>query len=398
MNTIPQRCVYIGVDTHKAQHTIAILGPDGHIPIVRKTVNISKESFEDLRKIISTTMEKCKATKAKIGIEAASFYHLNIVAALEPFYDDIVVFNPKLLGKKKRRREVRPKKSDKIDALNVAMALRDGVDGSMPYEHPKLLELQELNRFKSRLKKNRSNMKKRYRRNLHVLFPGYDQIVNLYGDPSTRLLRKFSSAKAVKKANFDKLKAASQKKKKRGMRTKTLQRIIDLANHVPDCPYYHDALVIEQEMLLMEILRLDRWTDRLEKEFMKRWRRLGIRPRFFDIQGLSEENGAALYAETGDPSRFPTVDTFVAFHGLDPRTFRTGKTVRYGRITKMGTRYAREILGNVVDAMHRLNTNQIIREKWKKASSKGRRFNECRVICMRKLVRMMWGIEKNSIK
>lgn len=393
---IPQRSVYVGVDTHKDQHTISILGPEGNIPISRKTVEISKKGFKELRELILNKMDECKANHAKIGIEAASFYHLNIVAGLRPFFDDIMVFNPKLLGKKGRRREIRQKKNDQKDSLNVAMALRDGIKGSWPYENTEMLELQELHRFKSRLIKIRSNLKKRFRRNMHVLFPGYDKTVNLFGDPSMRLLKHYSTAESIRKAGFEKLRKASQKKGKRGMRTKTLDMIIELAGKVPECPYYKEALVIEHEMLVMLIMRLERWTTKLEEEFMRRWRRMKIKPKFFQIEGLKEKDGAALYAEVGDPRKFPTVDAFVAFHGLDPRTRRSDKKVTYGRITKMGTRFARETLGNVVVVMRK--TNSTIRDLWSRSKARGRRYNECRVICMRKLVRIIWGIEKNSMR
>jgi hypothetical protein len=60
----------------------------------------------------------------------------------------------------------------------------------------------------------------------------------------------------------------------------------------------------------------------------------------------------------------------------------------------MGTRYGREILGNAVVAMRK--NNPMIIEVWKRAKEHGRKYNECRVICMRKLVRTIWGIEHNS--
>ena len=395
MNTkIPQRSVSIGFDCHKRQHTIGILDPEGYSIGPNTSIPITKIGFDQARDLIETAKIKCNATKVKIGIEAASFYHLNLVSAMMTHYDDIQVFNPKLLGPGPRR-EVRRKKTDYKDAIVVARALHDGIKGTMPYDDLPLLEIQELYRLKSRLTKNRSDLKKRYRRNLHVLFPGYDSVISQpFSNPSTNLLGKYPSAKTVREASFDDIKTATMKKGKYGMRDRTILKVQELARKVLDCSIYYDSLIIEQGILLRMILNLDSEIEKVSKIGLKKWQQLNIKPKFFDLDGMSEEDGVKLYTEIGDPRRFDNVDKFVAFIGLDPITKRSDRKVNYGHLTKMGTRYGREILGNLVMSM-RLKNPQI-KAVWEKARSQNRPWNECRVICMRKLVRMIWGIENSS--
>jgi transposase len=391
---IPQGFVSVGFDCHKKQHTVAILDRDGMLVGQREEIPITKAGFERARALILAAKARCNAASVRIGVEATSFYHLNITDFLQGEFQDLRVFNPKLLATGQQRREIRHKKTDRLDASNIARAVREDVRGSMPYRDLALMEIQELSRLRSRLTKNRTNMMKRFRRNLDVLFPGFDQIVKPWTRVSNRFLMDFPSAESVRAASAEQIKAKTLAGGKRGMRRRTIEAVIDLANRVPDCRYYREALVLEQDVLLKAILSLSRQIDRISREIGTRWRKLGIRPAFFGLEGLDEENGIALYSETGPLDRFAHSDKLVAFFGLDPLTKRSGNSVTYGRLTKMGTRYGREYLGNMVASMKK--SNPAIKEVWEKTVRQRRPKKVCRVIAMRKLTRMIWGIEYNS--
>jgi transposase len=388
---IPKGFVSVGFDSHKDQHTMAIRGPDGW-PVGHKVeIRNTKADFQLARDLINDAKAKTGAQGVRIGIEAASFYHLPLVSEMAPYYEDTRVYNPKLMGGRPRR-EVRQKKNDHKDADKIALAVRENVQGSMPYDDLPLMEIQELCRFLSRMLKDRTNLKKRYLRNLHMLFPGYDDLVGeVFKSCRTRMLSKYPSAEMVRNADVQELKATTQRNGRWGMRKKTVESIVDLANSVPDCPYYREALLIEQEMLLKRIRTLDHQIGKVSGRISTKWREMDIHPKYFQIEGLNPEYAISLYTEVRDLTRFPTVDKFVGFLGLDPWTRRSDKKVTYGRLTKMGSRYAREALGNAVGSMQ--NTNSVIRDCWKRAKERGRKSKECRVICMRKLARMMWGIE-----
>jgi transposase len=391
---IPQGFVSVGLDCHKKQHTIAILDRDGRLVGQRKQIPITIAGFEHARELILAAKAGCNAETVRIGVEAASFYHLNITDFLQPEFPDLQVFNPKLLGSGQKRRDIRNKKNDKQDALNLAWALREGVKGSMPYRDLALMEIQELCRIRSRLTKNKVNLMKRFRRNLDVLFPGLDQRVKPWSRVWNRFLVEYPSAETVRKANVEQIAATTLAGGTRGMRRRTIEAVIELANRVPDCRYYRESLVIEQGVLLKDILLLGRQIKSLSKEALARWRKLAVRPCFFDMDGLDEEDGIALYSEMGPLERFAHSDKLVAFFGLDPRTKRSGDSVTYGRLTKMGTRYGREYLGNMVATMKK--SNPTIRAAWEKAVGQGRPKKVCRVITMRKLARIIWGIEHSS--
>lgn len=387
-----QRLVRAGFDSHKTQHTMVLLGPDG-CPYGKETeIPNTRKAFECVRAAIDDAMARTGAQGVSIGVEATSFYHLNLVSELAPYYKDIRVYNPKLLCV--RRLEVRDNKNDHKDALKIAWAMREGVPGSMPYGNLPLMEVQELCRFQSRMVKDRSNLKKRFLRNLHVLCPGYDKVVRpVFARNSTRLLEKYPSAEAIRGASLTELKAITLQHGKYGLRDETIQKLLDLARGVPDCPYYRSALLVEQRMLLKRILSLDRELKTVGNNIKARWRELDMHPRYFRIDGFDIDYAITIYTETGDLTRFPPVHKFIGFLGLDPWTKRTDDKVSYGRLTKMGSRYAREALGNAVVAMRK--STPMVKATWDHAEARGRKYRERMVICMRKLARVMWGMENH---
>jgi transposase len=205
---------------------------------------------------------------------------------------------------------------------------------------------------------------------------------------------RYPSADTVRTASVEELKATTLAGGKRSMRECKIKAVIELAKTIPDCQYYREALIIEQKILLKDILSLSRQINGVSQEVRARWPGIGIKPAFFGLDGMIEERAIALYAETGRIDRFCHVDTLVAFFGLDPRTKRSDTHVTYGRLTKMGTRYGREILGNLVMSMRK--TNPAIKKAWEKAVRQRRPKKVCRVIAMRKLARIIWAIEHNS--
>jgi transposase len=106
---------------------------------------------------------------------------------------------------------------------------------------------------------------------------------------------------------------------------------------------------------------------------------------------------------TGDPARFKTADSLVAYLGLNPNTRESGTSVRgKTRITKAGNSYARGVLfGCAVVAMRRhyksgKALNPPCCALWERmvARNKGGRCG-C-VAVAAKLARTIWGVCKRG--
>jgi len=62
------------------------------------------------------------------------------------------------------------------------------------------------------------------------------------------------------------------------------------------------------------------------------------------IRGIGKYSAMLILAEIGEISRFPDAKKLVSFAGLCPSTYQSGNVLRYGRITKQGSKWLRWIL------------------------------------------------------
>lgn len=105
------------------------------------------------------------------------------------------------------------------------------------------------------------------------------------------------------------------------------------------------------------------------------------------IPGIDVYSAALIAAEIGDIRRFPTYKQLCSYAGIVSSVHRTGKTVRYGRITKQGSKWLRWILVQAVQ--HLVRRPGKFREFYMRtARAKGSKV--AKVAVARKLLRVIW--------
>lgn len=68
--------------------------------------------------------------------------------------------------------------------------------------------------------------------------------------------------------------------------------------------------------------------------------------RLITIPGISHYSALMILSEIGDIRRFDSSEKLTSFAGLNPSVYQSGKTLRYGHISKQGDKYLRWILIN----------------------------------------------------
>jgi transposase len=163
----------IGIDVSKNKHDACILNENGEqIGKFMKLTNTrtSLDKFLEQIKIIS---EKHGA-EVRIGLEATGIYWYSLFSKISEDHK-ISIYNPTQIHAFANV-NVRGSKTDKIDAKTIANMLRFGNAPQTDYSDKQRLELREYVRFHWKLTNNKTNLKKRFKRNLHLVFPGYDQV------------------------------------------------------------------------------------------------------------------------------------------------------------------------------------------------------------------------------
>jgi len=100
----------------------------------------------------------------------------------------------------------------------------------------------------------------------------------------------------------------------------------------------------EVGLIITEIRNLNQAIDKINEELKARGQKIEGHKNLTSIKGISDI-GATIFLNTiGDINDFKNEKCLAGYFGIVPRVYISNKTVRYGRITKMGNKIARTAL------------------------------------------------------
>ena len=150
---------------------------------------------------------------------------------------------------------------------------------------------------------------------------------------------------------------------------------------------------MELQHTIRLIRELDAEIDEIEaaiKEIMD-----GMAPPILTIPGLSYRMGAMILAEIGDFSRFDSPDKILAYAGLSPSTYQSGKLANaYPHMEKRGSRYLRYALFNATRFV--CNWDPSFAAYLAKKRSEGKHYNVAISHAAKKLVRLIFALMKSG--
>jgi transposase len=119
------------------------------------------------------------------------------------------------------------------------------------------------------------------------------------------------------------------------------------------------------------------------------------------IPGVGELTAVTILAEIGDVHRFPTVKQLVAFSGLDPSVFESGKfKATNNRISKRGSSYLRKALyqASVIGIGQRNDkpVNPVLRDFYTKKITEGKSVKVALVATCNKLLHIIFGVWRSN--
>ena len=125
------------------------------------------------------------------------------------------------------------------------------------------------------------------------------------------------------------------------------------------------------------------------------------------IPGIGEKIAATIISEIGEIDRFNDAKKLVAFAGVDPSVYSSGKfTASVNRITKRGSSRLRHALymavqSGIRDARKKKTTDEIIprnkrlREFYDKKREEGKPFRVAVIACVNKLLHWIYALLKS---
>jgi transposase len=349
--------------------------------------------------------------KPPIVLESTGHYQTSIVHFLEERGYLLIIINP-LISYKARGSSLRKVKTDAIDAyLLCELFYKEDLE---PYKKRgvQLLNLRNLTRQHENITGVMIQTKLQFQAVLEQVFPEYIGVFgDLYSVVSLLTLSEFPSSEDILNADEEKIankilefcksrSARWAKEKAKDLKAAALRNPFERTvyqSHILSLGMYINILLQYKEHLS----KLDSEIDALAKEVEE----YNI---IKSIPGIGEKIAATIISEIGEIDRFNDPKKLVAFAGVDPSVFESGKFfATKNRITKRGSSRLRHALYMAVrcairDCRKKKTTDEIIprnkrmREYYDKKRGEGKPFKVAVIACVNKLLHWIYALLKNK--
>ena len=382
--------VFVGIDVAKDKHDCFILNSEGEVLTDVFTIANSREGFELLLKRIRSCTRP--ADRIKVGLEATGHYSNNIVRFLLDNGLAPVVINPLHTNLYRKSLSLRQTKTDRIDARTIAMMLMSDVDlksyTDILYHNE---ELKSLTRYRFDKVREVSKLKQSVSRLVNILFPELESLVSsLHLTSIYAILSEFPGAKQIADSHLTHFRAVLKNASKgRYGREKADEIHAAAAKSIGSVS---QAKSLELKHTIQQIRLLDKEIAETEasiREIMD-----GMASPILSIPGIGYRMGAMILAEIGDFSKFESADKILAYAGLSPSIYQSGKfnaTGAYAHMEKRGSRYLRYALINA--AKYVCHWDPVFAAYLEKKRGEGKHYTVAISHAAKKLVRVIFALQ-----
>lgn len=380
--------IYVGIDVASEKHDCCILS--------EQNKKLESFSFPNTKAGFALLLRVCKKYadqgQTKIGLESTGIYGDNLCAFLRRNGYEIRTFNPLLIKKSIQATTLRKTKTDKSDASFLASYLARELPDPDPQISYHISELKSLTRARFSVVGACSKAKTQLKALLVQVFPEFHTAFSdVFGVAAIAILRKYPTAKKLSAARKTAVAKILSEASRHRLGEEKAAMLIDLAKNSVGC--HSETKALEMQYYLDQIEWNTAYIRRYEaaiREIMNE-----IDSPITTIPGIGLVLGAMILAELGDVTRFATPEKVLAFAGLDPSIYQSGKyTPASGTMVKRGSPQLRWAL--LMAARSTIVHNPNIAIYYQKKLSEGKHYN---VICShiaKKLVRILYSLLKKN--
>ena len=373
--------IYVGIDIAKRTHYASVMNSDGEILAEPFPFTNDLPGFQKLLSCISSFPKE----QLLIGIESTAHYAENLTCFLFRRDFQVCIINPIQIASL-RKSNIRKTKTDSVDTFLImkALSLHDYRLFSMrDYDS---LQLKNLCRFRQKLMKARTKVKIQLVSYVDLIFPELQYFFKsgIHTKSCYALLKTESNPDRIANMHLTRL-SNLLKKTSKGHYTKNhaiaLKELASQSVGIKD-----DTLSLQ---ILQSIEQIEMYTQQISKveasicEIMDHMDSV-----IKTIPGIGNLNGAMIIGEIGDISRFEKPCQLLAYAGLDPSVYQSGKfTASRTRMSKRGSKLLRYALINA--AWQLTLNNETFKAYYDLKISQGRRHYNALGHVAHKLVRVI---------
>ena len=384
--------IYVGIDVAKDKHDCFITNSEGEVLFNPFTISNNCEGFQSLLQKLQIVSGDL--TNIKVGLEATGHYSYNLLGFLLDNGLPTFVINPLHTNLYRKSLSLRKTKTDKVDARTIAYMMMSDVN-LKPYSDSSYHneELKSLTRYRFCKVKERAKLKSSVSRLVTILFPELEELVSsLHIVTVYSLLREFPSAAAIATAHLTRLSNIIYESSQGQLSKDTALLLREAARksigaHMP-------AKSLELKHTIKLIRELDVEIEEIESEIKLIMDE--INSPILTIPGISYRMGAMIIAEIGDFGRFDSPDKILAYAGMSPSTYQSGKMDNcYSHMEKRGSRYLRYALYN--SAKYVCKWEESFNAYLVKKRTEGKHYNVALSHAVKKLVRLIYHLETTGV-
>ena len=385
--------ICVGIDVAKDKHDCFILSSEGEVLADVFTIPNNRDGFETLLQRIRSCA--LPADKIKVGLEATGHYSYNILGFLLDSGLATYVINPLHTNLYRKSLSLRKAKTDRIDARTIAAMLMSDVDlksyTDTVYHNE---ELKSLKRYRFDKVRQRAKLRQPVSRLVNILFPELEKLVSsLHISAVYALLGEFPGAQQIAAAHLTHLKCVlADASGGRFGRDKAVE-IREAAKRSIGSKMPAKSLELRHTIQLIQIM--DQEIDEIEaaiEEIMDT-----VHSPITTIPGMGIRMGAMILAEIGDFSNFSSSDKILAYAGLSPSIYESGKlkaTGAYSHMEKRGSRYLRYAIFNATKYV--CIWDPVFAAYLAKKRAEGKHYNVAISHAAKKLVRVIFALQKSG--
>jgi transposase len=314
--------VYVGIDVAKDKHDCCILGRDGE-PIGNTfTFPNSADGFEQLYKTIVRVVPRDRFGEVKIGLEATGHYSINLVSFIRDNGLEPVILNPLAVNLFRKAQTLRKTKTDKTDARFIASMLMSQHSSQHRPVSYHISELKILTRNRSRLVSQRAKLKTSLSRLITVVFPELPALVWSCNQKSMHaMLEELPNTSAIANCHLAKLTAILEKNSRKQLgKTRASEIRLAARNSIGS---NSSAMAFEIQQVIRLIRAVQSEINILDKRIRLMLKQ--INTPLLTIPGVSFTLAGIILAELGDILNFGSPAKLLAFAGMEPSTYQSGK-------------------------------------------------------------------------
>lgn len=360
-------------------------------------------TYDGIQNLISRLQEVESLTKRKpaIVLESTGHYHLGLVAVLQKQEYEIIILNP-LIPQRARKSKLRKVKTDAEDAKHLAELYYKEELKPAPLKQNKQVELRFLSRQHEMITHAYVQTQLNFQSILDQLFPLYSNLFGqLFSKTALLVLRKYPTPEQVLLSDLEEITRtiSSSCNRSNPWAIKKTEALVTAAKNSLMMNTSNQSQIIALRLMIDLLMEYQTHLSHLEKEIQATVTTMEDYNLLCSIPGIGHKLAATIIAEIGDVNTFDHAKKLVAFAGIDPSVFSSGKfTATRNRITKRGsTRLRRALYLAVLCGIRGAARNTRIRAFYDKKRLEGKPHRVALIACTNKLLHIIFAMLSRSV-